>query len=110
MATSAAIPISISHTTIPGLNKDVVEKHKDEKHKDAKLIFLPLCSSTTCQSIVRKLSNPQKVEKSLSLQLIIFFVSDTSWVGFWPFWLRFPGLGPNCKREVFHSSFYWKLG
>jgi len=24
----------------------------------------------------------------------------------WGYW----ALGPNCKREVFHSSFYWKLG
>jgi len=26
-----------------------------------------------------------------------FFVSDvTSEVGFWPFWLMLPGVGPNC--------------
>jgi len=31
-----------------------------------------------------------------------FFVSDViSGVGFWQFWLRLPGLGPNRKRDVF---------
>jgi len=40
-----------------------------------------------------------------------FFVSNViSGVGFWPFCLRLPGLGPNSRGEDFRSSFYWKLG
>jgi len=40
-----------------------------------------------------------------------FFVSDIlGGVGFWPFWLRLPGPGPNRKIKVFCLSFYWKLG
>jgi len=27
-----------------------------------------------------------------------------------PFWLRLPGLGPNCKAKVFRRSLYRKLG
>jgi len=32
-----------------------------------------------------------------------------SGISFWSFWLKLPGLGPNCRRKVFHSSFCWKL-
>jgi len=30
-------------------------------------------------------------------------------VGFYPFWLMLPGLGPNHYTEVFRWSFHWKL-
>jgi len=40
----------------------------------------------------------------------IIFVGDvTSGVSFWPFWLRLLGRGPSYRRELFHSSFYWKV-
>ena len=64
----------------------------------------------------RDLFKPSKdTTMSLSLQwkevILGSFVSDIiSRIGYWPFSLRLPGLGPNCKREVFCSSFYWKLG
>jgi len=31
-------------------------------------------------------------------------------IGFWPFWLRLPGPGPQLLDGIFDSSFYWKLG
>jgi len=40
----------------------------------------------------------------------IFVGEVLSGVGFWPFWIRLFGLGPTCKRKVFRSGFYWKLG
>jgi len=50
----------------------------------------------------------KRCAKSLGFK---FFVSDIiSGVGFRLLWLRLPDPGPNHKREVFHSSFYWKPG
>jgi len=45
-----------------------------------------------------------------------FFLPDrvraSKWIEnhcFRPFWLRYPALGANCKKEFFDSSFYWNL-
>jgi len=47
--------------------------------------------------------------KKIYLELF-FFVSDViSEVGFWPFRLMLPGLGPNRQTEVFRWSFHWKI-
>jgi len=47
--------------------------------------------------VLKSCSNPQDLT---SLQVCNekknFFVSDISEVGFWPFWLMLPGLGPIC--------------
>jgi len=51
----------------------------------------------------------QQVSESAMKRIIfacVFFGNDViSSVGFWPFWFMLPDPRPNCKREVFHSSF-----
>jgi len=76
-------------------------------------IFTPLCNPTTCQLIVlESCSNSQKIQQvfkpSMKKNLFscVFMSGIISGVGFWPFWLRLPTPGPNCKVEVFCSSFY----
>jgi len=53
-------------------------------------------SSTDCAG---ECSNPQKTQQVVEIAMkkkFVFFVSDViSEVGFWPFWLMLPGLGPN---------------
>jgi len=42
------------------------------------------------------------MNKFFCFEFRFFFVSDVkSEVGFWPFWLMFPGLGASHKIEVF---------
>jgi len=81
--------------------------------------FVSLCNSITHQLIVLESypntedsdSLPVGSEKNfLVLGFRIFVGGVTSGVGFWPFSLRLSGPGSNRYMEVFHSSFYWKLG
>ena len=79
-----------------------------------------LCNSITHQSIVlRSYPNPQKtfwifwfaMKKILGFGFQVFCGLCHKWGRFRPFWLRSSGPGgANHKVEIFHSSFYWKLG
>jgi len=50
------------------------------------------------------------MKKKSVLSFRFFVGDDISGIGLGLFGQDYRDLGPNCKREVFHSSFYWKLG
>jgi len=60
---------------------------------------MPLCKSVYSPvNFARKLFKPSKdFNSAIKKILVFFFLSDIiSEVGFWPFWLMLPSLGPNC--------------